>query len=135
MARVLVVDDEQMIRWSIEETLRAAGYEVLAAGTVAEGLNLLQRMRPAVVFLDVRLPDASGLTLLQRARDPGVERSAVIVMTAYEESCTPAEALRLGAYGYLRKPFDFDQLEVIVHKALADVEAAAGTSPDNKLSN
>ncbi len=118
MERILVVDDEPMIRWSIEQTLGAAGYDVVGAETAAQGLSLLQRLHPALVFLDVRLPDASGLSLLPSIRAQGTPAPAVVVMTAYEEACPPAEALRLGAFAYLRKPFDFDQLESIAGQVL-----------------
>ena len=118
MKRVLVVDDEPMIRWSIEQTLGAAGYDVVGADTAAQGLSLLQRLRPALVFLDVRLPDANGLSLLQSIRAQGEPSPAVIVMTSYDETCPAAEALRLGAFAYLRKPFDFDQLESIAGQVL-----------------
>ena len=117
-ALVLVVDDEEMIRWSVEETLHAAGYDVVVAATVADGLSLLRRVRPAVVFLDLHLPDASGLTVLQCVKDQCGSKTAVIVMTAHEEICTAAEAQRLGAFGYLKKPFDFDRLAVIAAKAV-----------------
>jgi DNA-binding NtrC family response regulator len=118
MARVLVIDDEPMIRWSIQQTLSAAGHEVVGAGSAAGGLALFRRLRPAVVFLDVRLPDADGLGLLKRMKAEGGQDTAVILMTTFEEGRTAADAMRLGAYKYLRKPFDFDDLEVMVGKAL-----------------
>ncbi len=117
-ARVLVIDDEQMIRWSVEQTLRAAGHEVAAAETAAEGLALFRQMLPEVVFLDVRLPDEDGLSVLKRMKDDNGQDSAVIVMTAFGEIRTAVEAMRLGAYDYLKKPFDFEELEVIVERAL-----------------
>ena len=119
MTTVLVIDDERMICWSIEQTLRAAGYEVVAAGTAADGLALFHRLHPQVVFLDVRLPDADGLTVLQQMSDESGQKAAVIVMTACEEKHTAAEALRLGACAYLRKPFDFETLQALVHRAVA----------------
>ena len=119
--KVLVIDDEHMIRWSVAQTLRTAGHEVLLAETAAEGLALFREFQPVVVFLDVRLPDMNGLTLLKRIKDDGAQRAAVIVMTAYEESCSVAEAMRLGAYACLRKPFDFDQLEGLAGAAVKQV--------------
>ena len=117
MARVLVIDDEHMIRWSIERTLTAAGHDVTVGGTAAEGIELFKRLRPDVVFLDLRLPDADGVTVLKSMKD---EKSpaAVIVMTAFEEDCPVDEAKRLGAFEYLKKPFDFYQLDVILRRAL-----------------
>ncbi len=116
MKRVLVVDDEEMIRWSIDRTLRTAGYEVLAAETGAEGMALFRRERPAVVLLDVRLPDISGLALLEQMKTESA--AAVIMMTAFDEDCSAADALRLGADTYLQKPFDFQELEKLIDQTL-----------------
>jgi len=127
MARVLVIDDEEMIRWSIEQTLRAAGHEVTVCETAAGGMALYQRLHPEVVLLDLRLPDASGATVLQAIKSengPPTE-TAVIVMTAFEEDCTVDDAKRLGAFEYLKKPFDFDELGALVHKALRSTSPAA----------
>jgi len=118
MSSVLVIDDEQMIRWSIEQTLRPAGYEVSVAGTAAEGMALFRQLLPAVVFLDVHLPDGDGLTLLKQMKAESGADTAVIIMTAFGEIRTAVEAMRAGAYDYLKKPFDFDELEVVVGKAL-----------------
>ncbi|MBI4514914.1 MAG: response regulator [Deltaproteobacteria bacterium] len=107
-----------MIRWSIEQTLRAAGYEVALASSASEGLALMGQLHPGVVFLDLRLPDGHGLSLLKRIKDAGEPKPAVIVMTAFAEDCTSEEALRLGAYAYLNKPFDFYALEFLVDKAM-----------------
>lgn len=121
--KVLVIDDEHMIRWSIEETLRAAGYEVAAAETAAKGMRLFRLFRPQVVFLDLRLPDEEGGTILKRIKQEGGARAAVIVMTAYGESCPVARAMRLGAYAYLKKPFDFDQIEIVTRGAVKQLLA------------
>jgi len=117
-AKILVVDDEQMIRWSIQQTLVAAGYEVTCAETAGEGLAMFRQVLPQVVFLDVRLPDGDGLSTLQVIKEEAQQETAVVVMTAYGEIRTAVEAMRLGALDYLKKPFDFDELEVIVERAL-----------------
>jgi len=116
--RVLVVDDEPMIRWSAEQTLRAAGYEVAGAASAAEALETFQRWAPQVVFLDLRLPDGDGMDVLRRIKQESGPATAVVVMTAFGEVRTAVEAMRLGAYDYLKKPFDFDELEAVVRKAL-----------------
>jgi DNA-binding NtrC family response regulator len=117
-AKVLVIDDEQMIRWSIEQTLSAAGHDVAVAAAAAEGMALFRQHLPEVVFLDMRLPDGDGLSLLKKMKEENGQESAVIVMTAFGEIRAAVEAMRLGAYDYLKKPFDFDELEVIVGRAL-----------------
>jgi two-component system response regulator AtoC len=116
--KILVIDDERMIRWSIEQTLSRAGYSVAVAETAAEGLALFRQVAPNVVFLDLRLPDEDGLTVLKKLKGEDGQDCAVIVMTAYGEIRTAVEAMRLGAYDYLKKPFDFDEIEVIVGRAL-----------------
>ena len=117
-AKVLVIDDERMIGWSIEQTLQAAGCEVFVAETGTEGMALFRQLLPDVAFLDLRLPDSDGLTLLKAMKAENGEDTAVVVMTAFGEIRTAVEAMRLGAFDYLKKPFDFDELEVIVRKAL-----------------
>jgi two-component system response regulator AtoC len=116
--KVLVIDDESMIRWSIEQTLQGAGYTVAVAETAADGMALFQQLLPDVVFLDLRLPDENGLTVLKAIKGENGPDAAVIVMTAFGEIRTAVEAMRLGAYDYLKKPFDFSELEVVVRKAI-----------------
>lgn len=90
--RVLVVDDEEMIRWSIEQTLSKAGYEVVGAGTGAEGMALFRQLHPAVVFLDIRLPDVNGITVLKHINEGTGTAPAVIMMTAFEEDCSATQS-------------------------------------------
>lgn len=116
-AVVLVVDDEPMIRWSIEQTLTAAGYQVLGAATGAEGLALIEKVHPDLVFLDVHLPDANGLSLIERIKSDGA-RIAVIVMTAYEDERTASDARSRGADHFLGKPFNFDELTGVAGQVL-----------------
>ena len=119
MTTVLVIDDEQMIRWSIEQTLLPGGYDVVAAATAAEGLALFRSLRPEVVFLDVRLPDRDGLRVLEEMNGDTGQHAAVIVMSACGDDRTAAEAVRLGARAYLTKPFDFETLQALVREAMA----------------
>ena len=102
----------------MEQTLRTAGYEVVTADTAASGVARARELSPAVVFLDLRLPDGDGLSVLRTLKSENGEDTAVIVMTAFGEISTAVEAMRLGAYDYLKKPFDFDELEVLVGRAL-----------------
>jgi DNA-binding NtrC family response regulator len=117
-AKVLVVDDEAMIRWSIEQTLRSAECEVTGAETAAEGFALVRRLHPDVVFLDVRLPDEDGFALLRKIKAESGPATTVVMMTALDDPGKAAEALRLGATAYLRKPFDFGTLPAIVRSAV-----------------
>lgn len=116
MPQVLVVDDEPNIRYSLEKGLRTDILTVLSAGTGKEGLALVEKHRPDVVILDVRLPDLSGLEVVERLRglDP---RLPVIIITAHATAETAIEAIKRGAFEYLLKPLDIRQLREVVRRA------------------
>ncbi len=113
MPRILVIDDEESVRYSFRYVFEGDGMEVLTAGTAAEGLQLLQEQRPDVVLLDLRLPDRSGLEVFTqiRALDP---RRPVIFITAHGTTETAIEAMKEGAFDYLVKPVDLDRLSQIL---------------------
>jgi two-component system response regulator AtoC len=115
-ATILVVDDEQLIRWSLLERLRADGYEVLEAETGGEALEHVRR-GVDLVLLDYRLPDIDGVTVLRRIKehDPDV---LVILLTAYATVETAVEAMKIGAYHFANKPFNLDDVALTVEKAL-----------------
>ncbi|MBI3086782.1 MAG: sigma-54-dependent Fis family transcriptional regulator, partial [candidate division NC10 bacterium] len=116
-ATVLVVDDEHLIRWSLEQQLRRDGYTVLLAETGAEALSKAQAESPDLILLDVRLPDADGLEILERLRASDPE-SLVIMITAHGGVQSAVRAMKLGAYDYVIKPFDMEELKLTVRKAL-----------------
>src|SRR5690348_14122104 len=117
MPRLLVVDDEPNVLYSLEKCLSSDVLEVISAGTAKEGLGLVRDRQPDAVILDVRLPDMSGLDAYDRIRqiDP---RLPVIVITAFAKTETAIEAMRRGAFEYLLKPVDFRRLREVVAKAL-----------------
>jgi len=116
--RVLIVDDESLIRWAVAETLTQAGHEVLQA---ADGRSALQVLRDAnehvdVVLLDLRLPDCADLTLLSSIRRQSPD-SAVVMMSAHATPEIAAEARALGVYDVLAKPFDVNGCERVLRQA------------------
>jgi DNA-binding NtrC family response regulator len=113
---ILVVDDEALIRFSLTERLKADGYRVLEAETAADALAK-QEDGVDLVLLDYRLPDGDGLSVLKRIkeRDPD---TLVILLTAYSSVDTAVEAMRHGAYHYVNKPFNLDEISLLVEKAL-----------------
>src|SRR5262245_8434489 len=116
MPTVLVVDDEQLIRWSLSERLTADGCTIVEAGTAREAL---ERFGPEIdlVLLDYRLPDSDGLRVLKKmkALQPDVP---VILLTAFSSIETAVEAMKQGAYHYANKPFNLDEIALVVAKAL-----------------
>ncbi|HEY7788877.1 MAG TPA: sigma-54 dependent transcriptional regulator [Vicinamibacterales bacterium] len=115
-ATILIVDDEDLIRWSLRDRLAREGYRVLEAATGAEALAP-QREDVDLVLLDYRLPDADGIEILKtlKERDPEL---LVILLTAYASVDTAVEAMHLGAYHYINKPFKLDEIASLVEKAL-----------------
>ncbi len=117
--RVLVVDDEPSITRSLDRVLTDRGYQVFTAATGAEGLGLVEKERPHIVLLDVRLPDASGFDLIARIHK--VETATqVIVLTGYGDTQAVVRAMKLGAGNFLRKPYDLEELISAVDAAARD---------------
>jgi DNA-binding NtrC family response regulator len=117
--RVLVVDDEPLIRWSVAETLSANGMTVSQASDGASALALLRAAAEPfdVVVVDLRLPDVDDLTLVAGVREMSPS-SAIIVMTAFGTPEITAQARTLGALHILHKPFELSHLVVLVEKAI-----------------
>ena len=118
--RVLVVDDEPLMRWAIAETLTALGYSVVEAEDGQSAVRTLaEAPKPIdVIVLDCRLPDSDDLALLATIRSLA-PASQVIVMTAYGTSDITKRALDLGAYGVMSKPFEMRQIAGMVQEAHA----------------
>ncbi len=117
MPSVLIVDDETSLVNSLSFALRADGYQAEGAATGAEGLAAAERLRPDVVLLDLRLPDGSGLDWLERLRAAHPE-TPVIMISAHGETRSAVRAVKLGAFDYLTKPFELDDLFVTLRSAL-----------------
>jgi len=117
-AVILVVDDEALVRWSLRERLNADGYDILEAGLASEALERLSAIDSIdLVLLDYKLPDGDGLTVLRRIKEASPEIQ-VILMTAFSSVETAVEAMKLGAYHYVNKPFNLDEVVMLVEKAL-----------------
>jgi len=115
-ATILVVDDEQLIRWTLRERLTASGYDVIEAATGAEAVAAFGDAVD-LVLLDFKLPDTDGLAVLRQLKEqqPTVP---VILLTAFASIQTAVEAIKQGAYDYAKKPFEFEALLLSIGKAL-----------------
>src|SRR5262249_38763242 len=115
--KVLVIDDEDSIRFGLTKLLTQAGYECVTASSASEGFQFFTSHNPSVVLLDFKLPDTEGLEFMHKLKDtdPYV---AIIMMTAYGTIETAVTALKSGAENFLTKPIDPDGLLVLLKKTL-----------------
>ena len=118
--RVLIVDDEEAARYGMRRALAALDVELIEAADAPGARQAVARSRPDVVLLDVNLPDTNGLALLNEWQAAG-EEALVIIVTAYGSERMAVEAIKSGAYDYLAKPFDVDELRLVVRNALETV--------------
>jgi DNA-binding NtrC family response regulator len=116
--KVLVVDDEAIIRESLQDWLSDAGYQVLTAEDGSHALGVIEKERPSIAIVDLVMPGMDGIELLKKAKEisPSIE---VIVVTAYASIPTAIAAMRRGAYDYVEKPFSPERVELLIKK-LAD---------------
>jgi DNA-binding NtrC family response regulator len=117
--KILIVDDEKLVRWTLRQKCQEWGYQVLEAETGTAGLRLIHSESPDLVLLDVRLPDINGLRVLEQLKQTGETPRAVIMITADARVDDVKSAIKLGAYDFVEKAPDFhDALEVTIKNAL-----------------
>ena len=120
-AKIMVVDDEHLIRWSLEQNLMKPGYEVLTAGNGEDALKLVREEQPELVLLDIHMPGISGLEVLEKVKEFDDE-IIVIMVTAHGGLETAVNAMRMGAYDYINKPFNLDEMGIVIKKALENFD-------------
>ena len=118
--KILVIDDEKLLRWSLEQNLSKEGYHVFTAEKGLEGLDLFSAEQPDVVLLDIHLPDISGLQVLESIKKEG-KNTVVIMITAFGDVQTAVHTIKVGAYDFVEKPFNMDKLKILISKALETV--------------
>lgn len=117
MARILIIDDDESNRESLEMYLSEEGHDVVSAGTGERGVTKYREHNPDLVILDIRLPDIDGFAVLARLKEvnPDVK---VIMITAYHDEHTIKKAMDLGAFAYVKKPIDLSDFESVISRAL-----------------
>jgi len=115
--KILVVDDKQMMRDSIGVTLQRGGFQVVAAGDGKTALAMLSRHRPAAVITDLKMPQMNGLELLTRLQKADAQLP-VVLMTAYGSVDLAVQAMKEGAFDFIQKPFESDQLIMTIQRAV-----------------
>jgi two-component system KDP operon response regulator KdpE len=126
-AFVLVIDDEPQIQRLLTIALEADGYSVATAGTGQEGLAMAARRRQDAIFLDLGLPDVSGLVVLQKLRE--WTQTPIIVLTVHDSEAEKVEALDRGADDYITKPFNTGELLARLRAALRRSNKSQGDEP------
>ena len=113
---ILVVDDEKNIRDGSQRILSKIGFQVLTASRGDEALNMLEKEKPSIVFLDLKMPGMGGMEVLERIREID-ETILVIIITGYATVETATKAMKQGAYDFISKPFEPDQMRIVVNRA------------------
>lgn len=116
-AKILIIDDEPTMRTKLKKLLSSEGYEVYEAESGLQGLEIFERETPRVVLVDLRLPDMDGIGVLKRIKEKS-PKTGVIIITGQGDMKTAIEALGLGAFNYITKPLEYDELSLNIQRAL-----------------
>ncbi len=114
--RILIADDDAAIRGTLVELLQSEGYDTLEAKSGSEVLRIVPVQEPDLLLIDLRMPDQDGIQILRRLSAQEIDVGNVILMTAYGTSSTTIEAMHLGAYDYITKPFDIDRVLITIRR-------------------
>lgn len=123
-ATILVVDDEQHMRWIIGKAMVKEGYSIVEAASGAEATAIFDGLVPDLVLLDLKLPDIDGIEVLRSIKQAQPE-VPVIMITAHGTVETAIEAMKIGAVDYISKPFEMEELKLVIHRTLEVVELAS----------
>ncbi len=119
-AKILIVDDEKLLRWSLQQNFLKNGYSVVTAEKGTEGVEKFKEELPDITLLDIHLPDISGLNVLEQIKE--FDRDAIVIMiTAYGDIQTAVKSIKIGAYDFVEKPFNMDKLNILIKKALETI--------------
>lgn len=119
--KILIVDDEEIIRLSLSEGLKDFGYKVNTASNGTMAIELVKELKPQVVFLDMRLSNENGLDILPKIKEIDSEIE-IVIMTAYGDIQTAVKAIKIGAFDYINKPFDLQEIDIIIKRITKNLE-------------
>ncbi|HOJ52786.1 MAG TPA: response regulator [Syntrophales bacterium] len=126
MARILVIDDDESNRESLEMYFTEEGHEVISADTGEKGIGRFKENRVDLVILDIRLPDMDGFEVLKCLK--GIDQDVkAIMITAFHDEQTIRKAMESGAFSYVKKPIDVGEFEAIVSRAISATSPLGGT--------
>lgn len=114
---ILIVDDDNVIRETLSDVLKKSGYEVYTEGSGSGAFSILKKHIIDLILLDMKLPDIDGLEVLKKIKEFDTD-ILVIIMTAYSDVQTAVSAMKLGAYHYINKPFELEELKLLIEKGL-----------------
>ncbi len=120
--RLLIVDDEEAARHGMRRALSSFGYDVSEANSAEAARALLKQQEPDLMLLDVNLPGMSGLDFLRELKSSNGNGPLVIIVTAHGSERMAVEAVRSGAYDYLSKPFELDDLRLVIKNAVETLQ-------------
>ena len=132
--KILVIEDEKLIRWSLEKHLTSKGYIVFSAESGEEGIKLFEQNRPEIVFVDNKLPGLQGLDVILKLKSLDDE-SIIVFMTAYGSIETAVNAMKAGATEYINKPFAFEEIEVILDNIKKEINRCPNPLKGRKMGN
>ncbi|WP_027719008.1 sigma-54-dependent transcriptional regulator [Desulfovirgula thermocuniculi] len=115
--KILIIDDEEHLCWALSKALQQEGYHVLTTTSPHEGLEIIRDKQPSLVILDLKMPEMDGIEVLRRAKEMQPQLP-VIILTAHGTVETAIEAMKIGAADYLTKPFDLDELKIVIKQNL-----------------
>jgi DNA-binding NtrC family response regulator len=114
---ILIVDDDDMMQETLSDVFKKRDYEVFSVGSGNGAISVIKKNNIDLILLDMRLPDVDGLEILKKIKEFDTE-ILVIIMTAYSDVQTAVTAMKLGAYHYINKPFELEELKLLIEKGL-----------------
>ncbi|NHM27403.1 sigma-54-dependent Fis family transcriptional regulator [Desulfofundulus sp. TPOSR] len=124
---ILIIDDEQHLCWALERAMQQEGYHVLSTTSPLKGLELIREEQPSLVILDLKMPEMDGMDVLRKAREMQ-PKIPVVILTAHGTIETAIEAMKIGAADYITKPFDLDELKMVIKQNLVITQLATEVS-------